>query len=751
MAQDTREYEAVAAGRPSAARSPRDAVLASALLELKQRLDGMTYAAYFPSADHTALGVAMALDTPCSFTLPTEMKLADLRQPTVRAYRTGEMVVAHSDEHRSLIRQIPALFLHAPFPMVVASVPLSAGGRTFGCLNVRWSRSRTTDKSLDPSDVQTVQRIARKLAEQLLELAEAGHSIDAPPIPKFIRPTITHTIDQAPPSQDEDTVVSGTTFLFQLKRLSTRLAGAVEVRDVLATAQTYVMEPLGAEALMLCRIREERLSVVGSVRFSRDEVDRVEGMPLAHSTPETESITRVEAGLHELAEGPDGTGVGRATPHSDQGRKAYIPLIASGRPIGCCVMKFPPSGYHLPADEEIALAALMLGQIGQTLERVYAHEVERVVARSIQQDLLPRILPLRPEAAVTSRYVPTTEGASVGGDWYDAIPLPDGGIGLVIGDVEGHNVQAATMMGHLRSAVLAYATEGHEPAAVLERIDALLQLLGAARYATCCCLWFDPVTGVAKVATAGHPLPLISPAPGQLKEVAVPVGPPLGLGRTHRYEQRTFTLLTGCVTALFTDGLLDTRTLDPDEAVARIAAMLAGGDRQNLDMIADQLLNDRLTGATLDDDVALLLMRYDGRRSDEEQDVARLSVQRQDLKAVASVRHELEGLLARWKLEPLLDDMQIVLSEAVTNGLVHAQSDVDIRLRRHGRGIRVEVQDNSPQPPVPRVIVSDDAMNAEAESGRGLLIVDALAAAWGSTPAGWGKTIWMELEMPQTG
>lgn len=390
----------------------------------------------------------------------------------------------------------------------------------------------------------------------------------------------------------------------------------------------------------------------------------------------------------------------------------------------------------------------MLGQIGQALERMYAHEIEHVIARSIQQSLLPRVLPLRSETAVTSRYLPATAGAAIGGDWYDAIPLPNGGIGLVIGDVEGHNVDAAGLMGHLRSAVLAYATEGHDPANVLQRTDGLLRLLGATRFATCCCLWLDPVTGGAKLATAGHPVPVISPAPGLVMKLDLPVGPPLGLGQHHRYQQKVFTLEPGCITVLFTDGLLTARRLDVDESIAGLATTLADGHRDDLEALADRLLRSGRAENTVRDDVALLVMKYQGRKSGEKQDVFRMSIQRYDLQAVAAVRHDLQDILCRWKVESLLDDTRLILSEVLTNALVHAQSEVDIRLRRHGHGIRIEVQDNSPQPPVPRVITSEDSMIAEAESGRGLLIVDALAAAWGSTPAGWGKTIWIEMTLP---
>jgi len=94
---------------------------------------------------------------------------------------------------------------------------------------------------------------------------------------------------------------------------------------------------------------------------------------------------------------------------------------------------------------------------------------------------------------------------------------------------------------------------------------------------------------------------------------------------------------------------------------------------------------------------------------------------------------------------PALDDMQMMASEVVTNALIHARSKVDLRLRRYGNRIRVEVQDSDPNPPVPTSLLEDDAGNEEAEGGRGLIIVEALASAWGSSPAGRGKITWFEL------
>ena len=738
-----------ATGRPGHPRTPRDLSIASALLGLERRLDALTYAVYLPQAGRPALRAALALDTTCGFTIPSELDLEDGRLPTVQAYRTGETVVLEAAELRELTRQIPAFFLYNPFPTAVASIPLTAGGRTFGCLSIRWSRIRAPDAPVAPSDLRHLRVVARELAGQLLRHADAGLSMEAPSVPIFVPPIpVESAAAGSTPSADEPAWgITGTTFLYQFTRLSTQLAAAVRVRDVLTTAQAQLMMSFGASALMLCRVEEGHLRVVGSSGFTRDEVTRLDGTPLSLSIPETDTINLVEALLPHLGDADEGDP--RTAVDRDHRPRAYMPIIANGRSIGCCVLEFPAQRDRLPAEEEIALAALMLGQIGQALERVYAHEAENTFARTIQQSLLPPTLPMRPETLVTSRYLPATEGTSVGGDWYDVIPLPDGCIGLTIGDVEGHSAQAAAVMGHLRSAGLAYATEGHEPATVLERMDRLLHVLGASLYATCCCLWLDPATGVAKVATAGHHLPLVSPAPGELASLDVPVGPPLGLGNGHHHEQREITLQPGSVTALFTDGLLDTRGLGPEDALSRLAAELSDSGRENMETLADHLVSERRSQQTLNDDLALLLMRYDGGLPGEQQDVARVSVQRYDLQAVASLRHYLRDLLRRWKSESLLGDLQLMLSEIVTNALVHAQSDVDIRFRRHVDSVRVEVQDSSAQPPVPTVIVADETMNAESESGRGLLIVDALATAWGSSPAGRGKTTWIEMTLPK--
>lgn len=201
--------------------------------------------------------------------------------------------------------------------------------------------------------------------------------------------------------------------------------------------------------------------------------------------------------------------------------------------------------------------------------------------------------------------------------------------------------------------------------------------------------------------------------------------------------------------ALYTDGLLDARQVGADAAAERLSRRLAEGRTQNLEVVADQLIGDSPPQALREDDAALLLLRYEGARELPHRRIARTFVQRHDLQRVGHLRHVLRDLLRDWDLDVLAGDLELLASEVVTNALIHAHSEVDVRFREYPDRLRVEVRDSDPHPPVPVVFVGpDEPGDQEAESGRGPLIVDALASAWGSSPAGRGKTTWFELGIP---
>ncbi|MFV5991885.1 ATP-binding SpoIIE family protein phosphatase [Streptomyces sp. NPDC056231] len=627
----------------------------------------------------------------------------------------------------------------------VASAPVRTEQHRFGVVSMRWVPPQpVADETLDYLRV-----VAEDLAVELQDLAQQGVSMKAPDLPLFISALPRGNAPTERNGGAESPIVpvpTSSMFLYQLQRLAAELTAAVHIRDVLAAAESQVVRPFGGRAVMLCLAKQGRLHVIGASGFSREAVQRVEGTLLSRSTPETDTIRSLEIRSFRSAEAlrdayPDGD------PDPEVQARSYLPLVSNGRAMGCCVLEFPEPARPI-APEELAVLAIMLEQVGQSLERARSYEIEHALTQTLQRSLLPRSLPHLIEAVATARYLPATEGAEVGGDWYDIVPLPSGGIGLVIGDVEGHSLEAVAVMGQLRSGVRAYATEGHDPATVLERSNRLLSGLDTDLYATYCCVWLDLSTGTAATATAGHPSPLLVGAGGRSFTGPLPVGPPLGVDPLALYEQSEALLEPGSVLALFTDGLLDARLLGSDAAMERLGRVLADHCGDDLEVLADRIVADRREWRVLADDAALLLVRYEGAHLQGHRRTARMSVQRHHLQGVAQVRLFLRDLLSQWGRVRLQDTLELVTTEVVTNALIHADSEVELRLREYPDRIRVEVRDSDPHPPVPTAIVADEETNQGAESGRGLLIVDALAGDWGSSPAGRGKTIWFEIAIP---
>ncbi|MET8327326.1 ATP-binding SpoIIE family protein phosphatase [Streptomyces sp. NPDC005181] len=730
----------------------RDRVIAVALRRLDRRLDCSTCTAYLLTEDDRALAAAMMVDTTLSFTVPSGMAADDRNFSTARAHQAGKLVLFENTDLRELTRRSPALFLHNPYPMMVASAPVRTVRNRFGALSVRWVPPRPV--ATDTLDF--LQAVADDLAVELTDLAARGAWMKAPYVPLFIAEVprdrgapVTGAAVQADPGGPWAPAVpkpTGSTFLYQLQRLAAELTAAVHIRDVLAAADSQVVRPFGGRAVMLCLAEQGRLHVVGAAGFSREAVQRVEGTLLSHRTPETDTLRTIEIQSFPTAEAlrqayPD------IDPDPEAQARAYLPLVSNGRAMGCCVLEFPEPAPPF-APEQLAVLTIMLEQVGQSLERARSYEIEHALTQTLQRSLLPRSLPHMTEAVATARYLPATDRAEVGGDWYDIVSPPGGGMGLVIGDVEGHSLEAVAVMGQLRSGVRAYAAEGHDPATVLERSNRLLSGLGTDLYATCCCVWLDLASGTATTATAGHPSPLIVDSDGNGVTESLPVGPPLGVDAQARYEQSEVQVAAGSVMALFTDGLLDGRLLGSDAAMERLGRVLADHCGDNLEVLADRLVQDRRGWRVLADDAALLLVRYEGAQPRGHRRVARTSVQRHHLQGVSQVREFLRDLLSEWDMVPLLETMELLTSEVVTNALIHAHSEVELRLREYPDRIRVEVRDSDPHPPVPTSIVADEENNQEAESGRGLLIVDALAGDWGSSPAGRGKTTWFDIAIP---
>lgn len=409
-----------------------------------------------------------------------------------------------------------------------------------------------------------------------------------------------------------------------------------------------------------------------------------------------------------------------------------LPLPADGRMVGVCLVGW--DSEHRFGPEERSLLTATAGLVGQALVRAHALDARHELATMLQRSLLPRKLPELPGGIAVARYLPATAGLEVGGDWYDVIPLRDGHVAFVIGDVQGHSAGAATIMGQMRTAVRAYAVEGHPPDVVVARANRLLVGMETDLFATCGYVDLDMEEGIARVVRAGHLPPILRHPDGVAEEMAVEGGPPLGVLAEAEFPMTEAGLLPGTLLVLLTDGMVESARLPLDEGMRRVCDALAAADPVDVGAVADELV----TGVgRRDDDVALLLLRYDGQGDRPRRShwtVWRLP------DAVLHARRFTARTLRSWGVVDQLDEALLVVSELVTNAIAHTQGEVGMDLTLSEDRLRIAVNDASPRSPVKPLWVS-----WESTGGRGLLIVDAVTAAWGSVPLSGGKQVWAEI------
>lgn len=418
-------------------------------------------------------------------------------------------------------------------------------------------------------------------------------------------------------------------------------------------------------------------------------------------------------------------------------------LDREGRLLGTFALYYPSPRRPSPAD--LALISVLVRTVSMAVERSRADArreqelaAERSVALTLQHSLLPEVPARVGPVRLAARYRTGDPGVEVGGDWFDAFAV-DEGVVIVVGDVQGHDLDAAALMGQLRTVVRAFAAEGHPPASVLVRADDYLSRLGTERLATVLVVHLDERARVATVASAGHPPPvLLTPVGDRHRASALDlsVGPPLGLGLA--WPERSTVLPADSVLLLYTDGLVETRSWSIDEGIRRLHAVLEQLPAQaDLDRVLDAALGVVPSGQR-GDDVALLAAatRTTG-------DGALRKVHRwfppQPLSAPLA-RSWAEGLLRAWDVRPAeVEDASLVLSELVTNAARHSEESIRVQVGLDGTDVRIEVFDRSHRLPL------HHALEPEGTAGRGLHIVEALAAEWGVDESLEGKTVWATL------
>ncbi|MGW1203804.1 SpoIIE family protein phosphatase [Streptomyces cyaneofuscatus] len=401
---------------------------------------------------------------------------------------------------------------------------------------------------------------------------------------------------------------------------------------------------------------------------------------------------------------------------------------------------------------EVALADELAARAAVCIDNARRFTRERSASLALQRQLLPHHVPPQSAVEIAYRYLPSDDVTGVGGDWFDVIPLSGTRVGLVVGDVVGHGLQAAATMGRLRTSVRAFAQLDMAPDELLTRLDDLVgQPLderpgardGAASDAydelttgaTCLYAVYDPVSRRCVMARAGHLPPAVVHPDGRVTFPDLPAGPPLGLGGLP-FESMEIELPVGSLLALFTDGLVEARDHDIDQGLDALGRVL-GDPAASLEELCDRAVSELVPDATTADDTALLLART--RQLDEGQ-VAEWELPAEAV-AVGRARELATRQLGVWGLEELSFATELVVSELVTNAVRYGGGPLRLRLIRD-RTLLCEVADTGHTSPHLRHSAEDD------EGGRGLFIVAQLVQRWGTryTPA--GKTIWTEQAFP---
>ncbi len=566
------------------------------------------------------------------------------------------------------------------------------------------------------------------------------------------------------------------------------LAEARSTTEVLRVAAALSMPGFTPDGLGVFGVEGDHLSVIGHHGHAPGAEGPFLDMPLDTDYPAAEVV---RTGRAVYLPTPDAyrrrfpTTWPLAAPF---GRRswAFLPLIVGGRTIGAWMAAFAHPVTFTP--DERSVLSTVARMLAQALSRAQVQESERELADDLQRTMRPAERPEIEGLQIAARYVPTGGGLQVGGDWYDVINLPSGRAAVVIGDVQGHDVRAAGLMAQLRIALRAYAAEGHHPDAVLSRASRFLSGLNRAsttastsasaaaaaassaaastgveeRFATCLYLEVDARTGTLDIARAGHPDPAIRLPDATMLVRQTAGGLPLGIDPDSDYPTTRLVLQPGETMLLCTDGLIETGGHDVETGWERLRRVLAAHPvpEGGLEGLADAVLSavhgprsHHTTGPFADrreDDIALVLLSREGDPLGPDGAVGPppprrtvLTVAQTEPARIADARHQLSGLLHDWKDEERADGAVLMLSEMLTNVLVHTDGDAmmvaEISGERGIRLLRVDVTDASDELPHRR------SPGELASSGRGLMLLDSLSDVWGVEPRGDGKSTWFEV------
>ena len=374
----------------------------------------------------------------------------------------------------------------------------------------------------------------------------------------------------------------------------------LELRDLLELLVSRMREVFDADlARILLRdsSRDSLLRVGAAIGF--EDLPAGSPIPLAGALEEVVSEGRAVT----LADVGDGAGLDPVLAAERPEALMAAPFEVKGEVVGVAEL-CRRSARRFGAEDE-SLLTLMADRAGLAIEHARAYEREVSNVELLQRSLLPDRLPRVRGGQIAARYLPG--GADVGGDWYDAVLLEGGRLGVAMGDVVGHGIGAASLMGQLRHATRAYAQEGHSPAVVLDRLDCLVRSLDGGQMATLVYLVVEPDLSLVRLASAGHVPPLVIRPDGRGHYLDAAPDPPLGVFDTGGHAELEAELEPGSTLVLYTDGLVEERGVSIEAGLE--ALRHAAQDPGDPEELCDRLVEAMLAVHPANDDIAVLALR----------------------------------------------------------------------------------------------------------------------------------------------